>query len=80
MSPNMHTFDLDVDSSVTNITFEAGTMGDEKCFNISLIEDGILECYEVVTLEFSSEDGILCRNISLTVHDDGDVQGILKNK
>lgn len=69
----------DVFSDTTNVTFEVGTNGEVQCFNVSVIVDSILECYEVVTLEFSSEDGIISRNISLTVHDDADAEGIVWN-
>ena len=67
----------DVEVTNGNITFPSGTLsGTSDCFNISIVVDSILEGDETVTLELASDDAIIGSNISLTIQDDDDIQGI----
>ena len=61
-----------------NITFPNGTeSGSVDCFNVSIVRDGTLEGNEVVSLELSSDDAVVDGNISITISDVEDIEGIL---
>ena len=59
------------------ITFPNGMEpGSVDCFNVSIVKDGTLEGDEVVSLELSSDDAVVDGNISITISDVEDIEGI----
>ena len=67
----MHGALLDVKMIVCNITFPIDAMpGSDECFNITILEDMLLEGEEYLTLEVSSDDAIVGNpNVSFTITD-----------
>ena len=59
------------------VTFPNGTApGTCACFNASIEVDNTIEGEDVVTLVVSSTDAIVIENISLTIQDAEDIQGM----
>ena len=67
----------DVILNSDNITFPNGTEpGSVDCFNVLIVKDDTLEGDEVVSLELSSDDAVVYGNISITISDVEDIEGI----
>lgn len=73
----MFLFTIDANFTVTEVTFNVGSGGELQCVNITLLDDSLLEGIDSVTFEFSSDDAVISRNISLLVQDGADAEGIV---
>ena len=63
------------------VTFPNGTApGSRSCFNASIEVDDTIEGEDVVTLVVSSTDATVSENISLTIQDAEDIQGMYHNQ
>ena len=62
-----------------SVTFAMGNSSKlRQCQAVNIPNDGLYEGEEEVTVILSSEDAIISNNISLTIVDSKDLQGIFK--